>query len=140
MNILVVQEQALARELMTSVARAAFPGATVSAAADLASALTSARSLSDLGMVVLDLALPDSEGLDALVCFRADLPRAKIVVVSSQDSPELIADALDVGASGFIAKSCGIRAMIAALKLVAQGGVYQPPGFTRPPRPDRGGA
>ena len=81
-------------------------------------------------MVLLDLGLPDSEGLDGLLCFRADFPQAKVVIVSSQDTPELIADALDVGASGFISKSPG---MVAAVKVVAQGGVYHPPGFARPP-------
>lgn len=132
MNILVVEDQAVSRELMISVAHAAFPGATVRAAADLATALTSARRMARLDMVVLDLGLPDSEGLDGLLCFRADFPQAKVVIVSSQDAPELIADALDLGASGFIPKSLVISGMIAALKLVAQGAVYHPPGFRRP--------
>jgi DNA-binding NarL/FixJ family response regulator len=79
-----------------------------------------------LDMVLLDLGLPDSQGLDGLLCFRADFPQAKIVIVSSQDNPEVIADALDLGASGFIPKRLGIPLMIAALKLVAQGGVLSP--------------
>jgi DNA-binding NarL/FixJ family response regulator len=89
--------------------------------------------MASLDIVLLDLGLPDSEGLDGLLCFRADFPQAKVVIVSSQDAPELIADALDVGASGFISKSQEIPGMVAALKVVAQGGVY-PPGFARPPR------
>ena len=121
MNILVVEDQTVTRELMISVAHAAFPRATVRAAADLA------RSMARLDMVLLDLGLPDSQGLDGLLCFRADFPQAKIVIVSSQDTPELIADALNLGASGFIPKNLGIPGMIAALKLVAQGGVYHPP-------------
>ena len=133
MNILVVEDQTVTRELMILVADAAFPGATVRAAADLASALSSAKSIARLDMLLLDLGLPDSQGLDGLRCFRADFPQAKIVIVSSQDTPELIADALDLGASGFIPKNLGIPGMIAALKLVAQGGVYHPPGFARPP-------
>lgn len=133
MNILVVEDQAVTRELMISVARAASPGATVWSAADLASGLSAAGRMASLDMVLLDLGLPDSEGLDGLLCFRADFPQAKVVIVSSQDAPELIADALDVGASGFISKSQGIPGMVAAVKVVAQGGVYHPPGFARPP-------
>jgi DNA-binding NarL/FixJ family response regulator len=133
-KILVVEDQAVTRELMISVARAAFPGATVWSAADLASGLSSAGKMASLDIVLLDLGLPDSEGLDGLLCFRADFPQAKVVIVSSQDAPELIADALDVGASGFISKSQEIPGMVAALKVVAQGGVYHPPGFARPPR------
>jgi DNA-binding NarL/FixJ family response regulator len=129
-----VEDQAVTRELMISVARAAFPGATVRSAADLASGLKAAGKMASLDVVLLDLGLPDSEGLDGLVCFRADFPQAKVVIVSSQDTAELIADALDLGASGFISKSLGIPGMVAALKVVAQGGVYHPPGFARPPR------
>ena len=132
MNILVVTDQAETLELMNSVAHVAFPGATVRAAASLASALSSARSMAGLDMVLLDLELPDSEGLDGLWCFRADFPQAKVVVLSSQDDPELIAEALDLGASGFIAKTSGIS--VPALRLVAQGGIYDPTGFARPER------
>jgi DNA-binding NarL/FixJ family response regulator len=130
---LVVEDQTAARELMISVARAAFPGATVLAATDLASALNSAKSMAELEMVLLDLGLPDSEGLHGLLCFQAEFPKAKVIIVSSQHAPELIAAALDIGASGFVPKNSGIPVMITALRLVAQGGVYEPPGFVRPP-------
>jgi DNA-binding NarL/FixJ family response regulator len=82
-----------------------------------------------LDMVLLDLGLPDSQGLDGLRRFRAHFPQAKIVIVSSQDNPEVIAEALGAGASAFIPKTLGIPVMIAALKIVAQTGVYHPPGF-----------
>jgi DNA-binding NarL/FixJ family response regulator len=131
-NILVVEDQTVTRELMIAVAHAAFPGATVRAAADMASALSSARSMAGLDMVLLDLGLPDSQGLDSLLRFRTDFPQAKLVIVSSQDGPEVIGDALDAGASGFIPKRLGVPVMIAALRVVARSGVYHPPGFRRP--------
>ena len=77
-----------------------------------------------MDMVLLDLELPGSEGLDGLWCFRADFPQTKVLVVSSQDAPEVIADALDLGASGFIAKGVGVS--VPALRLVAQGDIYNP--------------
>jgi DNA-binding NarL/FixJ family response regulator len=132
-NILVVEDQAITRELMVCVALAAFPGATVRAAHDLAGALSSARSMEALDMVLLDLGLPDSQGLEGLLRFRADLPQVKAVVVSMQESPEVIADALAAGACGFIPKRLGIPVMIAALKAVAYRGVYLPPGFRKCP-------
>jgi DNA-binding NarL/FixJ family response regulator len=89
-----------------------------------------------LDMVLLDLELPDSEGLDGLWCFRADFPQAKVVIFSSEDAPELIADALDLGASGFIAKSLGIS--VPALRLVAQGGIYNAAVLATPLSPIMG--
>lgn len=133
MNILVVEDQTITRELMMSVALAAFPGASVRSATDLAGALSSARNMVGLDMLLLDLGLPDSQGLDGLLRFRAELPQVKVVIVSLQESPEVIADALDAGASGFIPKRLGIPVMIAALKAVAYRGVYHPPGFRSVP-------
>jgi DNA-binding NarL/FixJ family response regulator len=72
---------------MISVAHAAFPGATVRATG-LASALISASSMAGLDVLLLDLGLPDSQGLDGLLRFRADFSRAKVVIVSSQDTPK----------------------------------------------------
>ena len=118
---------------MVCVALAAFPGASVRAATNLAGALESARSMAGLDMVLLDLGLPDSQGLDSLLRFRADFPKVKAVIVSIQESPAVIADALDAGASGFIPKRLGIPVMIAALKAVGYRGVYHPPGFRRAP-------
>jgi DNA-binding NarL/FixJ family response regulator len=128
-NILVVEDQTITRELMVSVALAAFPGASVRATTDLAGGLNIARSMAALDMVLLDLGLTDSQGLEGLLRFRAELPQVKVVIVSMQESPEVIADALDAGASGFIPKRLGIPMMIAALKAVAYRGVYHPPGF-----------
>ena len=133
MNILVVTDEADTLELMSSVAHVAFPGATIEAAASLTKAQSTAKSMAALDMVLLDLELPDTEGLDGLWSFRADFPQAKVVIVSSQDAPELIADALDLGASGFIAKSLGIS--VPALRLVAQGDIYNPTMFTSAPSP-----
>jgi DNA-binding NarL/FixJ family response regulator len=135
-NILAVTDQTQTLELMNSVARVAFPGATIRAAATLASAQSSAKSMAGLDMVLLDLELPDSEGLDGLWCFRADFPQAKVVIVSSRDAPELMADALDLGASGFIVKSLGIS--VPALRLVAQGGTYNPAVLATPLSPITG--
>jgi DNA-binding NarL/FixJ family response regulator len=39
-------------------------------------------------LLLLDLGLPDSQGLDGLLRFRADFSRAKVVIVSSQDTPK----------------------------------------------------
>jgi DNA-binding NarL/FixJ family response regulator len=135
-NILVVTDEADTLELMSSVAHVAFPGATIQAAASLANAQSTARSMAGLDMVLLDLELPDTEGLDGLWSFRADFPQAKVVIVSSQEAPELIADALDLGASGFIAKSLGIS--VPALRRVAQGDIYKPAVLKSAPSPFMG--
>jgi DNA-binding NarL/FixJ family response regulator len=85
--------------------------------------------------VLLDLGLPDSIGIDALRSFRKAFPHSKIVIVSSNDGDDVVEDALDAGANGFVPKSLDMSAMLAALRVVANGDVYQPPGFARASRP-----
>lgn len=63
----------------------------------------------------------------SLLAVREAYPAATIVVLSSEDNPEIILSAVDNGASGFIPKSSTPEILMAALKLVLAGGVYLPP-------------
>lgn len=87
-------------------------------------------------IVLLDLYLPDSEGLQGLRLAREILPSIATVVLSSRDDPQFIGAAIDDGAAGFIPKSSTREVLIAALRLVLVGGVYVPPHalFSNPTR------
>lgn len=78
-------------------------------------------------IILLDLYLPDSAGLQGLHLAREMVPDAAVVVLSSRDEPRLIGAAMDAGAKGFIPKSSTRDVLIAALRLVLAGGVYVPP-------------
>jgi len=126
MHILVVDDVAVVRELMSMVAGSAFDGATVHTAENLAGALAMAHTMPSLDLVLLDLGLPDSDGLETLRAFRGAFPRAKVVVVSSNDDDAIVENALGAGAQGFMSKSLKTPAMFAALRTVAGGAVYKP--------------
>ncbi len=79
-------------------------------------------------LVLLDFHLPDSDGdFEALEKIKTQFPAATVVVLSSEDDPEIIHGAIDAGAAGFIPKSSTPDIMIAALKLILAGGIYLPP-------------
>lgn len=80
----------------------------------------------DIDIVLLDLHMPDSHGLDGLIRVREILPASTIVVLSSEDNPRIIREAIDQGAAGFIPKSSTQELMIAALRIVLDGSVYLP--------------
>lgn len=84
----------------------------------------STRSKFDI--VLLDLNLPGVSGLKALALLRAQLEESIIVVVSAEENQELIRNAVDAGAAGFIPKASSHAIMMAALRLVLAGGVYLP--------------
>jgi len=114
MNILVVEDQPVVRELLTAVAGAALKGSRVQAVGDLESAFEAARA-TRMDAVLLDLGLPGCQGIDAVKRFKAAFPRVVIIVVSSIDDSRVIAQALEAGASGYLPKGLSPVGLVAAL-------------------------
>ncbi|QSI29773.1 response regulator [Variovorax sp. RKNM96] len=56
-------------------------------------------------LVLLDLDLPDSQGLDTLVRFRRAFPASRVVVLSGKDSHALMQGAMALGAQAFLPKT-----------------------------------
>ncbi|MFP5399485.1 MAG: LuxR C-terminal-related transcriptional regulator [Gammaproteobacteria bacterium] len=77
-------------------------------------------------LLLFDLMLPGVRHLQALAMLAARARGAPIVAVSADERPQVIADVLRAGASGFIPKSTGAQVMLGALRLVLAGGVYVP--------------
>lgn len=78
-------------------------------------------------LILLDLKMPGTEGLTALLQIRAEHPDIPLAVLSGSEEPATIRDAIDAGASGFVPKSSNSEVLVAALKLILAGGVYLPP-------------
>ncbi len=114
MNILIVEDHPVVREVLTAVASSVAKGSRVQAVADLESALDAARAL-PMDVVMLDLGLPGCEGIDAVKRFREAFPRTVIIVVSSNDDSQVIADALAAGASGYLPKGLTPASLAKAL-------------------------
>ena len=78
-------------------------------------------------LILLDLQLPDAEGLEALRKVRADFSSIPLAIVSGVDDPAKIRELIDEGALGFVPKASSSDVLLAALKLILAGGVYLPP-------------
>jgi DNA-binding NarL/FixJ family response regulator len=115
MNVLVVEDEAAAREILRSVALVGVPEACVQAAADLQEALEMAAETHP-DVVLLELGLPSCRGMEAVECFRKALPHVVILAVSSQDDRETIAQALRAGANGFLPKGVSAAGIAALLR------------------------
>ncbi|PPQ27331.1 LuxR C-terminal-related transcriptional regulator [Rhodopila globiformis] len=80
----------------------------------------------DLDLILLDLFMPGSNGLADLVALRDKVPATPIVVISSLEDLSVVRRALACGAAGYIAKSTSKDAMMQALQVVLDGGIYTP--------------
>lgn len=127
MDVLLVDDHPIIHEVIGAVVRRAMPDAKVHAVSSLQEGIKKGRSLPRLRYALIDLGLPGCSGLDALVGFRKAFPRVTTVVVSATDDRDSVNCALRAGAAGFITKTSKPGVMVAALRLVASGGIYIPP-------------
>jgi DNA-binding NarL/FixJ family response regulator len=127
MKTLLVDDHALFREGLTLLITQGFPQILPLEAGDIAEATRQLDRHPDIGLVLLDLAMPDSAGTSGLKHLREHAPQAMLVVLSADDSPETVLAAIDAGAAGFIPKTARAGVMQGALRTVLGGGVYLPP-------------
>jgi DNA-binding NarL/FixJ family response regulator len=126
MNVLIVDDHPMVVEYLSAAVAKALPEAVVRTANNLADGLEIARDHA-LKLALLDLGLPGLDGVDSVLRFRHAHPEVPVLVVSSNDDRDSITGALAVGAAGFVPKSAGVKVLLSALRLVADGGRYIPP-------------
>ncbi len=85
------------------------------------------RHQDNLDLVLLDLTLPDAQGLTALDRVRERFPSVPLAVLSGTDDVHLIQAAYRQNISGFIIKNAKAEVLVSAVRLILSGGVYIPP-------------
>lgn len=93
----------------------------VAEAGDVATAKTILKSDLHFDLVLLDLQLPDGNGLDLARVIRQFHPDAKILVVSMETSEDILQSLLNIGIDGFISKQAGDEELVSAICAVAEG-------------------
>jgi DNA-binding NarL/FixJ family response regulator len=98
-------------------------------------------------VILLDMELPDLNGLTVLRRLKAVRPRAAVLVVSMHDDPSLVRQAVEAGAAGYVLKGIGRRELLAAVQAVRDGDSVLEPRLLQilvtesrrsPPRRDEG--
>lgn len=125
-DVLIVDDHPLIHETLGSSVRAVLPKARICDAYSLKGALEAAQALPENALVLLDLGLPDGNGIDVLRTFRRSFPQARVVVVSATETSVLVAAALKAGAAGYIPKTSSPDMIVAALGVIVAGGTYIP--------------
>jgi DNA-binding NarL/FixJ family response regulator len=126
MFVLIIDDHPMFREGLKAVLSALDPTARTMAVATVAEALASADPTDAPDLVLLDMALPGTCRLEALQVMRGAFADAPIVVVSGDEDPVLIHEAIESGAAGYIPKTTDPSLALQALRLVLANGTYMP--------------
>jgi DNA-binding NarL/FixJ family response regulator len=78
-------------------------------------------------VVVMDISMPDLNGIDASRQIRAQVPHAKVIIVSAYSDRKFVTQAIEVGASGYLLKDSAFEEAVRALCCVADNKTYVSP-------------
>ncbi len=73
-------------------------------------------------VLLLDVRMPDMDGLDALEQIRENTPATKVIMISAYDNPSYVARAVVLGAEDFLLKDSPAGAYVAAIHQAVAGG------------------
>jgi DNA-binding NarL/FixJ family response regulator len=84
-------------------------------------------------LVLLDLRMPQMDGLTCLAKIRKEFPEMKVAILSVSQDPELIQTALKRGANAYIVKTIDPDDLAGALRQALDGNVFTTAGLTQDP-------
>src|SRR4029079_19600311 len=131
-GILIVDDHPLFIEALEQVIQATFPDAAVSKASSIEMARGVLDKENRVELVLLDLSMPGTRGLEGVIELRRRYPKLPIVIVSALEDPRIISEVMQCGAAGFISKSTRGGALMRALQDVMEGSVVLPKGYQPP--------
>jgi len=80
-----------------------------------------------IDVVLMDIAMPQRDGLDVLRQLKSEFPRLPVLMLSTYPDKQYAVRSLKLGASGYLNKSADSEQMICAIRKVATGGLFITP-------------
>lgn len=118
-RILVVDDHPIVRQGLRTLLEGREGWEVIGEACDGMEAVEKAGKLQP-DVMVLDVTMPRMNGLEACRAIRRSLPKLEILFVTQHDSPQMMREALDAGARGYVVKSNAARDLLEAVEAVSQ--------------------
>ena len=129
-RVLLVDDQALVRTGFRMILKAEPDIEVVGEAADGAQAVDATRRLRP-DVVVMDVRMPHLDGLEAARRILAEHGSPRVLMLTTFDLDEYVFEALRAGASGFLLKDGPADQLVAAIRVIYDGGALLAPTVTR---------
>jgi DNA-binding NarL/FixJ family response regulator len=131
-RILLVDDHPVVRQGLRSLLEGRSGWEVVGEASDGIEAIDKVDSLHP-DVVVLDVTMPRMNGLEACRLIRQKSSKVDVLFVTQHDSPQMMREALEAGAIGYVVKSNAARDLLAAVEAVSKHQVFT--ALARGPNP-----
>jgi two-component system, NarL family, response regulator NreC len=127
-KVVVVDDHAVVRSGLRVLLDANEDIEVVGEAGNAKDAVFRARALKP-DVMLLDVVMPGSSGIDVLPALLKESPETKVLVLSMQDDPSYVREAFGAGASGYVLKEAADEEVVSAVREIAKGGRYVHPSL-----------
>lgn len=117
-RIIVVDDHPIVRQGLKTLLQGHLDWEVVGEASDGVEAIDKAGKLNP-DVMVLDVTMPNMNGLEACRVLRKQRPQLEILFVTQHDSPHMMREALAAGARGYVVKSNAARDLLEAVEAVS---------------------
>jgi DNA-binding NarL/FixJ family response regulator len=126
-RILLADDHVLVTDALKSMLEPAYD--VVGTASDGRSLLEMTEKLQP-DLIVVDVGMPQLNGLDATRQIKRLLPRVKVIIVTMNEDSDLVGEAFRAGASGYLLKHSAAHELLQAMQEVLKGASYLSPRIT----------
>ena len=121
MRILIGDDHALVRRGMSYVVKEGFPEAEVEEAEGSAAALEVLHTGIDVDIALVDVRMPDLDGLELLRAIKAEWPQMPVIMLSTYENAPYVKRALSDGAAGYLLKDATPEDLSQAINVAMSG-------------------
>ena len=129
-TVLLAEDHKIVREGLRSLLSGQSDIRVVGEAADGREAVKAAQRLNP-DVVVMDLTMPELNGVDATTQIKKTCPDTRVVILSMHSGDEHVFPALRAGASGYLVKGSGLSDLTAAIRAVRSGNAFFSPEVSK---------
>jgi DNA-binding NarL/FixJ family response regulator len=122
-SILLADDHQIVRDGLKTLLEKQADMKVVGEAEDGRAAVSLARELAP-DVVIMDIAMPGLNGVDAARQIKSDTSEVKIIALSMQSDGPIVRRMLQAGASGYMLKDCASDELVKAIRTVIRGGTY----------------